>query len=829
MYIMKQKFIHSLLAFAILVAPLQVLAAPSVTAADTIAGVGTEVSVIGLTEGEQADVVILPPVGPEVLGNVSATNSVVHINGADTETAGIYDVLIEKNGIEIAQTTFNVLPDTVDTRNSTIQSDKTQFSLQDDTWVTVILRDRFGNPLEGRPVELISNRVNDYIQAATAETNVDGEMSFVVSTNEAGTISLRAMDLLSNKVLDTQLSLQAGTPTGVGGYYDAPYPAQQPYYAAPQPYYYPPQGYYAPTTPAPTATNASRYNGNQFVGQLLGRKLYGQAGTFDLVDHFEIRAKQEMKTNEDETIVILALDRNGNKVEDYTGVALLSSTDEYAFLPLNGEIQFQPQNLGEKVLTLGLRFRNPGEQILYVEDNTDPNINGQLTIQVTGEGVDAEGQIKVTSHRKDDYINSTNIVLEGTGPPFLNLVITGGSKDYRSETDADGFFSVEMKLNPDQMDHTLRIRDESSRFDSGDIHLIYDEDAPEVGLINFSPEEPEVDEKVLVVVESEPGLGSVTVQIGEETYSLEEQSASGSYNTIFDAPESGSYQPIIIATDDGGNATEIRSNLEVKASGLPQVQGVIATPSSNSVDLEWAAIETETVDGYRIYVGETEDDFLYTLDTNRPITTASVAGLRPGKTYYFSVTALKDDRESAPKSEVVSATVLGVELNITPEDSALLIEWSSLEEGVPLSSFLLEYGIEPDTFLEQRNLSGDLRAFTLRDLLNDVTYYLRITPITTTGDILRDMAPSGQGTPNGSGFKPAAHEPAPFEPERFPSTPTPTPTTPPPATPETGIAFSGWWFAIAASMLLLGLHVRRRKTLATTDAFFHDMEARYRS
>ena len=86
------------------------------------------------------------------------------------------------------------------------------------------------------------------------------------------------------------------------------------------------------------------------------------------------------------------------------------------------------------------------------------------------------------------------------------------------------------------------------------------------------------------------------------------------------------------------------------------------------------------------------------------------------------------------------------EAEIDPEDSALFLEWAFPEEK-PLSSFLLEYGAEKGTYTERRVLNGALRAFTLRDLLNGVTYYVRLTPVATTGDVLSDLSAVNAGAP----------------------------------------------------------------------------------
>ncbi|HMQ28975.1 MAG TPA: fibronectin type III domain-containing protein, partial [Acidimicrobiales bacterium] len=130
------------------------------------------------------------------------------------------------------------------------------------------------------------------------------------------------------------------------------------------------------------------------------------------------------------------------------------------------------------------------------------------------------------------------------------------------------------------------------------------------------------------------------------------------------APAAGAYQPLVKAVDAAGNATELRTTLAVGAVGLPTVQKLRADSRARAVELKWDAV-AENVDQYRIYVGEDEDDFAYTLETGKVTTKATIAGLVPGKVYYFAVTALKDELESREKSNVVSGQALGLGLTAT--------------------------------------------------------------------------------------------------------------------------------------------------------------------
>jgi hypothetical protein len=149
-----------------------------------------------------------------------------------------------------------------------------------------------------------------------------------------------------------------------------------------------------------------------------------------------------------------------------------------------------------------------------------------------------------------------------------------------------------------------------------------------------------------------------------------------------------------------------------------------------------------------------------------------------------------------------------------------------------LNSFLLEYGTEPGTYEEKRTLNGDMKAYTLRDLLNDVTYYIRLTPITITGDVLDDLTAVGQGTPHGliAGFRPGPADPLQFSTGQPPAQQRPigssTLQNVPSAYPS-GIPSSGSWVAIVITVFFAGIYIKRRRTIKADMAFLQAIEHMY--
>jgi hypothetical protein len=187
--------------------------------------------------------------------------------------------------------------------------------------------------------------------------------------------------------------------------------------------------------------------------------------------------------------------------------------------------------------------------------------------------------------------------------------------------------------------------------------------------------------------------------------------------------------------------------------------------------------------------------------------------------------------ESENKSEVIEVIPLGLSLTVTPGNGSLTLEWTTLSEDIPLSGFILEYGVEPEALTEKRMLNGDQTTFTLRDLLNDITYHLKLTPVTVTGEILIDTAAEGEGTPTSSlgGFHPGPSDPIPEGLGSLITDPTPEITLHDgaPQQPTTGFPALRWWILLAGILGAGAWYRQRRRSIRATDAFMQTMHAQY--
>jgi len=794
--------------------PTPAWSAGTLSAQDTVAGIGTSVALSGFASDTAVSLTLLPPLGAEVSLNGKTDGNGktdVRINGSEVVVAGSY-VVMTTNGGSSLKTTFTVSPDTLDQERSSIETDRsTLFPDGEDTVrVTVILRDRYLNPLEGRPVELIAGRSADRISADAAETDEEGQMTFRLSTNKAGTISLRAMDLLSGKLLADQVSIAAG---GDG------------------------QGQGGSLNTAWTDNWTASTSMNVPVGEYRGRMLYGQVTPVELpsantINHFRIQIESQMSDGagpvtvprkQDLSIRVFAEDAAGRVVEDYTGSIRFSSTDAKAILPF-GTRQFTVNDLGVKSFVLGVRFETVGEQTIVVEDAAGKT-RGQLTVNVQGTSEPTKYDISITDPKEGATVSTLTVVLKGRAPALINLLVTGGREIVRGETDSGGNYQIIVNLLTTLTGATLRVEEAAGKYFSKDLNLVVDVTPPKITSIEYDPVQPTEGQTVKVRVKTEAHVPSAFVTIGsDQSPLLEDPLTPGTFEGSFTAPAAGTYQPAITILDRPGNKAELLSNLVIKPRTPPKVQNVIAEAKANGVMLKWATLPADEADMYRVYVGEDPANFTYSLDTKQLASSATVAGLKSATTYYFAVTALRAGAESEEKSDAVEATVMGLKLTVTPGDQVLSLAWPAVGKDTPLTSFILEYGVEPDVYVEKRTVNGEARTYTLRDLLNDVTYYVRLTPVTTTGQLLKDLAATGEGRPNGQGFGSGAVHGAADWPDEFP------PIAPPPP-PKSGPEFSTFifWLAGLGAIALLAFQWHRRRSLKLTAAFLQHMDRRYHS
>src|SRR6266436_7074627 len=82
----------------------------------------------------------------------------------------------------------------------------------------------------------------------------------------------------------------------------------------------------------------------------------------------------------------------------------------------------------------------------------------------------------------------------------------------------------------------------------------------------------------------------------------------------------------------------------------------VSNAYAGQVTLAWDAVSSPSLNGYRLYYGQTSGSYSSHFDVSIQTTSYTVSGLTDGQTYYFAVTAYDTDEESVFSNEV-SATV----------------------------------------------------------------------------------------------------------------------------------------------------------------------------
>jgi hypothetical protein len=155
---------------------------------------------------------------------------------------------------------------------------------------------------------------------------------------------------------------------------------------------------------------------------------------------------------------------------------------------------------------------------------------------------------------------------------------------------------------------------------------------------------------------------------------------------------------------------------------------------------------------------------------------------------------------------------------VTPGHSALTLKWTRIDKSFPLKGYLVEYGVKDGQYTEQRLVSAAADTMTLGDLLNGITYFVRLTPVTVTDESLADLADRAQGTPTGIGVHFSPSDPLPFDPELHGGAP---------RTPASGIPPAGKWIGGAALAGAAFIWLRRRKAMKQQIEFLRAVGLRY--
>ncbi len=776
---MRRTFLSILLA-AQLVLPATAHAV-TVERTPAFAGVQAVLSLWDLAPNQKVHVVLTAPSGTQssVTGAAdSQGKAALVVSGMQLREAGAYAVgVLDAAGLSLGGGSLQVAPGGLDARASALQVGPVQGTR---TELVVTLRDGAGNPLPGRPVELIGSRLADRITPLTRETDGSGAQRFTVEAAEPGRGTFAAIDLLSSTVLQSRAEVTFGG-ASVGG------------------------------------------------ESLQASLLIPRAGAqqFGPVAAFTITAPASVAANEPFTPRIEAVDAQGRRVLDYQGtVRITAPGDAGADLPGFGRLTFPAQALGVMEPPLSTTFSREGTQTLRVEDAANPQIRGETQVTVTGLDPTDPTRIQI-QHPKNGATVGPVVEVRGTANPFSNLRVTAGDETVEASSDQDGRFSAQIRLDVTQPSVTITVEDEAGLRSPGVVTV-----EPGAGMtppqIRLSPEAADAGGSVLAAVQvpADADPIGVSLTVGTESFTLEQSSINPSlYQASFRAPLAPGEYPVTATMElASGQTVAAETVLHVGEAGVGIVEGVSAEPDVRAVEVRWFPVEG--ADGYRVYVGVSGEGGVPSFQEPLAVTgnaeSARVEGLEPGTAYLFAVTAVRGGRESPEKSQIITASPAGLQLTVTPGPASLALQWTA-PESQELLGYELSYGVSPDALTEIRTLAAGAVTLQLRDLLPGIPYHLQLTPITVTGQRLSELRATGTGTPLPDDGLHGGPDDA-FDPDRVAP---PSPRSP--GNTNSGVPPIAW---AAAAMLAAGallLRIRSRRSQAETARFLAAMEQRYRS
>lgn len=578
--------------------------------------------------------------------------------GHQTKIAGDYKVAVVFPGSADSspQDSFKVYADQVSTTQSSITSTDQMLSAdgEEKTFVTVTLYDAYRNPIKDHQVQLISSRQDDSVSAINGGvSDVTGKASFKVTSKYAGISVFTAIDATANKVLTDREEVVFYTPV--------------------------------------QEKKASFFGGNSLtasllsadIGQSSGEVIPGPVDSFDIED-----LSSNVKVNQDQTLTIVARDKDGNVAKNYTGTILISTPDdEHAVLPNNGEYTFKENDQGEFTFNLALRFTQIGNQVIQVFDKDNWKIAGEWEVEVVPEQAvvtpDISSSLQIKSPVDGSELGNSLVVISGQGDPNINLkVFDNDTKIGDSETDSDGFFSFQAQ-NLESGAHTFYVMSDGGEV-SASVTVQIDTLPPVLNYFEVSPDgNVSPGTALTVTAQSESNLEEVKIRLqGIEEVLPQSSSSPGTYMATVAAPTTdGSYPIDVILIDGLSNKAELLNKASVSVvtaseTPPPTVEGVSGAPADSSVILTWHEVTNHetTVQKYKINYGTNYEELTQVIETDDSSTSFTVEGLENSSQYFFSVKAIDSkDLESEEGSTVVAITP------VSPEEETE--EGAETEEG----------------------------------------------------------------------------------------------------------------------------------------------------
>ncbi|MCS6982619.1 MAG: fibronectin type III domain-containing protein [Candidatus Absconditabacterales bacterium] len=360
--------------------------------------------------------------------------------------------------------------------------------------------------------------------------------------------------------------------------------------------------------------------------------------------------------NETVDMTIRALDANGDVFKEYNGMVIMEfsqflNPDQYD-IPSDGIYTFQPQDLGVKTFSKGLRLKEGGTYTINVFDINDETIMGSTTI-IVGEREDDDlvkknAIVDIISPLSGEQINSTSFALLGRSEIIrspIQIFLNGNQVPIETQSDENGNFSAFMRgLNSGQNEVFVRVVNINNQVlaESNVVRFVARQGIND-GTLNSITITPSptmnAGDKTTYTIQVGNGVANAELKIGDVGVFPLDRASPTSFSKVIAIDKPGIHGlSINLLTNDGER--KIYNNIEFievkeppKPVAITNLRVVRSTIDSTSAQLSWE--NAGSVSGYLIMRGPTQDSM-----TNSGFSTGTsftVTNLGTGQTSFFQV------------------------------------------------------------------------------------------------------------------------------------------------------------------------------------------------
>lgn len=716
------------------------------SAFDSLAGYGTEINITNEWSQKTKKVIVKNPKN-EVFQYFFTADSdgkgKVILPPEGSTVAGIYTyTIVAKDGYYSDGTTqsFQIFPDDISSQTSLFFTPDETIKTGVKGKVTVILLDRYKNPIPHHRVNIFSNRPEDRITEIYNErTNTSGEVSFWIQSNKAGESILTIHDETSNTTLSKNVAVNFYTFFGDQNTLSAD----------------------STTTLGTTVLPAESFP------------------EFKNVSRFEIDFPDTVTADSDANYLTLkVLDSDGNIIQDFTGsVKIQIPTDKNATVPgEEGIYTFLEKDQGEITFSRSIIFPEAGLHKLEIYaydkeiDEINYNIFGEQSVTVEEKKTNGGGTLKdkaptITSPENGAKFSASQISVSGTA--FKNSVVKITLNEIpviEVNVDGQGKFQAVLKNIPSGKHKINVYQKEDPLSISETIQFSVDKEVSSTQNIVIAPTEvlPGESFDISVLTEDQDDISNIQASVKSSSYTLEHV-GKNTYQKTISAPQTpGEYPITITITDALQNSKTIESEtITVKNNIEPESRKSITgqyNSKSKSVELSWETGDNEPL-LYIIHSGINKNNLNKIKSVSGKNNSTSITDLTEGE-YFFALSVVNMNGQEGEISKPITVSVINPTPTPTPtatptptptftptptpqtptptpdpqvflqaQSESILISWEVTPNA---SSYQISYGIESTSYNATKKVPNGTQ-FIIKDLIPGVPYFIQVDALNNQG------------------------------------------------------------------------------------------------